>query len=159
MNMKNLNKLSQALILTLTATSIISCASKTEEWVDIPLSDNVFYEKRPELNSDLIEISLLADQDLEYMINMKQGGSISYHWQANNLPDPELLLAEFHGHTIRTSNAPGEVMFYKRGNGDSSEGYIVAPFDGIHGWYFSNESSEDINIFINISGFYSLIEE
>ena len=93
------------------------------------------------------------------MVNMKRGGSISYDWQAENLTDPELLLTEFHGHTIREEDMPGGVMFYKEGRDESSVGYLIAPFDGIHGWYFSNESTEQVNIVLTISGFYSLIEE
>ena len=145
--------------LFLACLAIINCAGKPSDWIDVPLQNGVFYQQRFDFNSDVIEIPLNAQQDLEYMINMKRGGSISYDWQAENLTHPELLLAEFHGHTIRKDNRSGEVMFYKEGRDKSSEGHLVAPFDGIHGWYFSNESTEQINIVLNISGFYSLIEE
>ena len=146
------------LALTLAFLAITNCAGQPSDWVDVPLQDGVFYQQRFDFNSDIIEIHLDAQQDLEYMVNMKQGGSISYDWQAVNLTDPELLLAEFHGHTIREDDMPGEVMFYKEGRDESSEGYLVAPFDGIHGWYFSNESMKPINIVLTISGFYSIIE-
>lgn len=157
--MNKMSRFLRHLALTLTGAATISCAARPSDWIDIAMPNGVFYQQQFEFNSNLIEIPLLAQQDLEYMVNMKQGGSISYHWKANNLPEPTLLLAEFHGHTIRTSDAPGEVMFYKEGRNESSGGYIVAPFDGIHGWYFSNKSSEDINIVLNISGFYSLIDQ
>ena len=159
MRFSKTNRILRHLALGLTATAVISCAAKPSDWIDVPLRNGVFYQQRFEFKSSVIEISLGAQQDLEYMLNMKQGGSISYAWQANDLLAPEFLLAEFHGHTIRDSDAPGEVMFYKEGRNDSSEGYLVAPFDGIHGWYFSNESTEDINITLNLSGFYSLIEQ
>ena len=157
--MKKLSNFLRYLAFAVTGTAMISCTAIPSDWIDVAMPNGVFYQQQFEFSSDLIEIPLLAQQDLEYMVDMKQGGSISYHWKADNLPNPTLLLAEFHGHTIRTSDAPGEVMFYKEGRNESSEGYIVAPFAGIHGWYFSNESSEDINIVLNISGFYSLIEQ
>ncbi|NKB33307.1 MAG: hypothetical protein GKR91_09425 [Pseudomonadales bacterium] len=139
--------------------ALLSCEQEEGEWIDIPLPDNVFYQDRPEFNSDVIEIPLFALQDLEYKLDMKEGGAITYHWQANNLPEEDLLLTEFHGHTIRETEAPGDLMFYKVGRGDSSEGYLVAPWDGIHGWYFSNESNQDINIILTVSGFYALAEQ
>lgn len=134
----------------------LSCNEEVVDWIDIPLPDNVFYQDRPEFNSDVIEIPLFAHQDLEYKLDMQRGGAITYSWDANNLPEPELLLTEFHGHTVRETDAPGDLMFYKIGRGDHSEGYLVAPWDGIHGWYFSNESNEDISIVLTVSGFYSL---
>jgi hypothetical protein len=157
--MHNLHKILRHSALGLAGVTIISCAATPSDWIEITLPNEVFYQHRFEFNSDVIEIPLRAQQNLEYMVNLKRGGSISYDWQANNLPEPKLLLAEFHGHTIRENDAPGEIMFYKVGRNESSEGHLVAPFDGIHGWYFSNESSEAINIVLNISGFYSLIEQ
>ena len=138
--------------------STASCEQEAVEWIDIPLADNVYYQDRPQLNSDVVEIPLFAHADLEFNLNMQQGAAISYHWEAQNLPKPELLLAEFHGHTVRTSEAPGDLMFYKVSREASAEGYMVAPFEGIHAWYFSNESDQDINITLNISGFYSIAE-
>lgn len=144
--------------LVLALLVLASCEQEAVDWIDIPLADNVFFQERPEFRSDVIEIPLFALSDLEYKLDMSQGAAISYQWETQDLPDPESLLAEFHGHTVRTSEAPGDVMFYKVGRYASSEGYMVAPFDGIHGWYFSNESNEDITIVLTVSGFYTLAD-
>lgn len=146
------------LVVGVLCALLLSCEQEEVEWIDIPLADNVFYQESPGFNTDVIEIPLFALSDLEYKLEMKQGGAISYQWEAHNLASPELLLTEFHGHTIRTSEAPGDVMFYKIGRDETSSGYMVAPFDGIHGWYFSNESNEDINIILTVSGFYTIPE-
>lgn len=151
-------KWNRAAGMTVMLLLLVSCEQEAVDWIDIPLADNVFFQERPEFRTDVIEIPLFALSDLEYKLDMKQGAAISYQWEARNLPESELLLAEFHGHTIRTSEAPGDVMFYKVGRYESSEGYMVAPFDGIHGWYFSNESNEDISIILTVSGFYALAE-
>lgn len=144
-------------VLALLCFGLIGC-SEDVEWIDIPLADNVFYEEAPVIRSDVIEIPVFALKDLEYKLNMKQGHAITYSWEAQGLTDPEKLLIEFHGHTIRETEAPGDVMFYKVGRGNSSSGYMVAPFDGIHGWYFSNETDQDISIELTVSGFYELEE-
>ncbi len=138
------------------ASFLLSCTEEAVEWIDVPLAENVFFESRPVYNSDTIQIPVSANSDLEYMLDMKQGGAVAYHWQAQELSDPQLLLAEFHGHTIRTSEAPGDVMFYKQHRNESSQGYMVAPFDGVHGWYFSNESDTDIDVSLTLSGFYTI---
>ena len=83
------------------------------------------------------------------MLDMKRGYSVSYEWRSTDISDPELLLA-------RDSEEPGSVMFFKRGRAETSRGYLVAPFDGVHGWYFSNESDSDITITLSLSGFYTI---
>ncbi len=136
--------------------ALAACASEPVEWIDVPLFDNTHFDVSPEYRADEIEISVPANSDLEYMLDMKQGYSVSYKWNSADISDPELLLAEFHGHTIRLSDEPGEVMFYKQGRGEAASGYLAAPFDGVHGWYFSNETDSDIRITLSLSGFYAI---
>ena len=133
-----------------------ACMSEPVEWIDVPLEDRVYFEDRPEYRNDRVEIPIPANSELEYMLDMKQGYSVAYQWESTDIANPELLLSEFHGHTVRVSEDPGNVMFYKQGRSDSSNGYLVAPFDGVHGWYFSNETDSDINITLSLSGFYTI---
>lgn len=134
--------------------SISACSSSN--WIEVDLADNTFFEKEASYRSDTIDIPLAANDALEYMLVMNHGNAVSYNWAANNLQDAEKLLVEFHGHTIRTTDAPGDLMFYNQARVDSFQGYLVAPFNGIHGWYFANESDRDITITLNLSGFYEL---
>ena len=133
-----------------------ACVSEPVEWIDVALADNVYFENRPEYRDDRIEIPVPANSDLEYMLDMNKGFSVAYHWESTDVASPELLIAEFHGHTVRISGEPGSVMFYKQGRSNTSNGYLVAPFDGVHGWYFSNETDNDINITLSLSGFYDI---
>jgi hypothetical protein len=144
------------LIISTILFLVSACAEESVEWIDVPLPENVFYDAEPKYVSDTVEIPLLANSDLEYMLDMRKGNAVAYRWEAFDLTNPESLLAEFHGHTIRTSEEPGDVMFYKQGRGDSSNGYLVAPFDGVHGWYLSNETSNDITVLLTLSGFYEI---
>jgi hypothetical protein len=146
----------RTLLILLSLITFSACNQEPVEWVDVPLSENVYYDEVREVQSNIVEIPVPANSDLEYMLTMKQGNSVSYRWQASDLSDPELLLAEFHGHTIRESDAPGEVMFYKQGRGENSEGYLVAPFDGEHGWFLANETDQDINVSLTLTGFYQI---
>jgi hypothetical protein len=140
----------------LSALSLTACLSDPVAWITVPLAENVHFDQSPQYRSDRIEVPIPANSDLEYMLDMQQGFALAYHWESADTPDPELLLAEFHGHTVRVTDAPGNVMFYKQGRGRSAQGYLVAPFDGAHGWYFSNETASDIKVILTLSGFYSI---
>ena len=47
-------------------------------------------------------------------------------------------------------------MFYRKANGSSEAGGLVAPFDGVHAWYFRNDSNSPVVIRLSVSGFYEL---
>lgn len=163
MELRQLNKISEHLKNSLVPVCLFSllglsaCVSEPVAWITVPLADNVYFDAPADYRTDEIEIPVPANSDLEYMLDMQQGYSVSYQWESSDVSDPELLLAEFHGHTVRMSTAPGDVMFYKQGRERTSNGYLVAPFDGEHGWYFSNETTSTINITLSLSGFYTLI--
>ena len=133
-----------------------ACTEEVIEWIDVPLTANTYFDNEPVYRTDTIEIPISANADLEYMVDMQVGNSVAYSWEAVDLTDPQSLLAEFHGHTVRTSEEPGDVMFYKQGRGDTSSGYLVAPFNGVHGWYLSNETNSDIKVLLKLSGFYTI---
>ena len=133
-----------------------ACTEEVIEWIDVPLTENTYFDNEPVYRTDTIEIPIYANADLEYMVDMQVGNSVAYSWEAVDLTDPQSLLAEFHGHTVRTSEEPGDVMFYKQGRGDTSSGYLVAPFNGVHGWYLSNETNSDIKVLLKLSGFYTI---
>ena len=133
-----------------------ACTEEVIEWIDVPLTENTYFDNEPVYRTDTIEIPISANADLEYMVDMQVGNSVAYSWEAVDLTDPQSLLAEFHGHTVRTSEEPGDVMFYKQGRGDTSSGYLVAPFNGVHGWYLYNETNSDIKVLLKLSGFYTI---
>ena len=135
---------------------LTACASQPVEWINVPLADHVYFATRPAYRVEQVEIRVPANSDLEYMLEMKQGHSVSYEWRSPDISNPELLLAEFHGHTVRDSEEPGSVMLFKQGRAETSSGYLVAPFAGEHGWYFSNETDSDITITLSLSGFYTI---
>lgn len=122
----------------------------------MPLSPNTWWEAdaaTPYREAEY-RIPLAAGEALEHMLTLQQGAMLTYHWQTD-MADPALLTAEFHGHTERVGEAPGTVMFYKMHQSDREAGTLRAPFSGVHGWYFNNESSEDIEIVLRAAGFFT----
>jgi hypothetical protein len=138
--------------------SFIGVASSQVEWNELPLAEGVFREYTTDYRTDVIEIPLEGFGELEYKLGLNEGDSIVYQWDAVDLEKPELLYAEFHGHTPPVNNA-GDLMFYRKANGGSERGTLVAPFTGIHGWYLRNEGEEAIVVRLKVAGFYELLPQ
>ena len=114
--------------------------------------------------SDTFEIPLAANGDeargnaLEFKVRVPKGGTLVYSWEAEGLSAPEDLMFDFHGHTA-AAEAQGAVKVadYEKGSGASANGSLVAPIDGIHGWYLRNRSDRPIKVRLKLSGFYDLV--
>ncbi len=137
---------------------VISACSEKTDWIEVPLEEDTYYSQEQPFNVENYSIPLKPEEDLEFKLGMKQGDSIVYHWQVE-MELPALLTAEFHGHTERVGEEPGTVMFYKRHNKGVENGTLVAPFDGIHGWYFRNDSGQDIVVELSVAGYFNEIPE
>jgi hypothetical protein len=112
--------------------------------------------------SDAIEIPLRPDGDrrggdeLEYKVRMEKDATLIFTWSVADVPNPEEFYSEFHGHTT-TPGAEMTVASYKKATGTSGNGALTAPFDGIHGWYFQNQSLNHVVVKVKLAGFYELI--
>ena len=114
--------------------------------------------------SDVIEIPLKVSGDpehgdeVEYKVRLKANESYIYSWQVAGVGDPEEFYSEFHGENA----APGKavtVAYYRKATGTSDNGVLTAPFDGVHGWYFQNQSVRPVTVRLRLSGFYDLIPD
>jgi hypothetical protein len=114
--------------------------------------------------TDTFEIPLAANGDearrnaLEFKVRLPKGATLAYSWEADGLSVPEDLMFDFHGHTV-AAEAKGAVSVadYEKGSGALAHGSLVAPIDGIHGWYFRNRSDKPIKVRLKLSGFYQLV--
>jgi len=90
---------------------------------------------------------------LEYKISMNEGDVVLYSWTAS-----EPIHYEFHGHSaIVPGQEVTDVHWYRIEDGAESSGSLVAPVDGIHGWYFVNPNFDrSIEIELTLSGYYTL---
>ncbi len=138
--------------------ALTGVASSQVEWNELPLADGVFREYSADYRTDVIDIPLEPLGELEYKLGLNEGDAIVYQWDAVELEDPEMLYAEFHGHTPPVNNA-GDLMFYRKATGGTERGTLIAPFTGIHGWYLRNEGEEPIVVRLKVAGFYELLEQ
>lgn len=132
-------------------------ADEVVDWIEVPLSEATYFSVEGEVRQESFEILVLRESALEFKLGMKAGDAIVYNWDVE-MAQPELLTAEFHGHTERVGDAPGTVMFYTIHTNGNESGNLVAPFDGIHGWYLNNESNEDIVVRLHVAGYFDVLE-
>ena len=88
---------------------------------------------------------------VEYKISMREGDAMVYSW-TSSAP----LYYEFHGHTVEEGGDPIQVMNYITDESTSAQGKLIAPLDGIHGWYFRHDGFEPIEVEFTFAGFYEL---
>lgn len=135
-----------------------SCSeTEPEDWIEVPLAEGVFFDSGSTMRQEIYEILVLSNSALEFKLGLGAGDSLSYQWDVD-MTEPELLTAEFHGHTHRVNEEPGTVMFYKIHTDGQEQGTLVAPFEGIHGWYLDNRSAEDITVNLTVAGFFTDVE-
>jgi hypothetical protein len=111
--------------------------------------------------SDVIDISLPPDErgELEYKVRMRSGATLVYSWNVTgDEQHPEWFYYDFHGESRpATPDAKPTVMEYRQATGLKGDGSLIAPFDGIHGWYVQNQSDKPVVVHLRLSGFYELI--
>lgn len=145
----------KAILAVIGGLGVAGVASSQVQWNERALADGVFREYAADYRTDVIDIPLAAGEELEYKLGLNEGDSIVYQWDAVDLKDPEVLWAEFHGHTPPVNNV-GDLMFYRKAFGTTERGVLVAPFSGIHGWYLRNDGDKAIVVRLKVAGFYEL---
>lgn len=113
-----------------------------------------FYEVA--YRTDVVEIPLFpkdggGPSQLEYKVRMKTGETLIYSWEAEGAED---LFFDMHS---ETDGENVRVVEFKQATGARSDGSLVAPIDGVHGWYWQNRSTKPIVIRLRTAGFYELI--
>jgi hypothetical protein len=146
------------------ATGLLQLAGPETVEVTLPPSDASgalarFYPVA--FRTDTVEIPLAAagdadgTDDLEWKVRMRDGGTLVYSWSVD--ASAEEFYADMHGESAPTPEV--KVVTYHKGTGIGSNGAIVAPFDGIHGWYLQNQAERPVIVRLKLSGFYELPDD
>ena len=96
---------------------------------------------------DSAELKLGPYEYLEYKYRMEKDASMLFSWSAS-----AAVTHDFHGDS---GTGKGSEQSYDKKDRQSSSGTLVAPFAGMHGWYWENPSGETITITLHSAGFYS----
>jgi hypothetical protein len=118
----------------------------------------------PAYRTDFVDIPLQAGgtgngtDELEYKVRMKAGGTLVYSWSVPSVASADELYFDFHGEAPASEpGAEGTVVEYLQATGTRSSGALVAPLDGVHGWYLQNQTEHPVVVHLKLSGFYDLV--
>lgn len=106
-----------------------------------------------EYRADVQEIVLPPNKGVEVKTTLAKGATLIYTWKTKG---GQLVNHDFHGEPVDAGKDEFESFILEKGI-SQSRGSLVAPFSGVHGWYWKNLSSEPVTIMLSSSGFYKEI--
>ena len=112
-----------------------------------PVEAGVVSKRDGKYRSETLSLTLAPGKGAEIKAAMKTGDGMVFHWRASGD-----VAVDMHGE--RTGAAKDEYTSYwiekvQR----QAAGSFTAPFDGSHGWYWLNRSSEPVTVQVEVSGF------
>ncbi len=123
--------------------------------VVVPAASIVATAAAPEVSdtirSDEMQVTLTPDQGTEIKVTLAKGKTVEYSWRSSGGPanfdvhgDSAALAINYHS--------------YSKGAEQSSSGIIEAAFDGNHGWFWRNRTTETITVTLQTRGEYTDIK-
>lgn len=90
---------------------------------------------------------------VEYKYRLEEGGTMVYSWTASYWVHSEM-------HSEADGAPEGTAEFFEVAESALfRHGSYVAPFPGIHGWYWINENDEPITVTLHAAGFFPFSAE
>ncbi len=103
--------------------------------------------------TNTMEVVLPPNRGVEVKTTLAKGATLIYSWKTKN---GELVNHDFHGEPVDAGKDEFESFILEKGV-NVSRGSLIAPFSGVHGWYWKNLSDEPVTIMLSASGFYTEI--
>ena len=115
------------------------------------LATNAAHSYDKPFRTDTQVLTLAKGENFEYKVRMKAGDVLVYSWKSEGMYE-----YDFHGESDKD---PQHAISYKAGMGDEMHGSLIAPYTGIHGWYWNNKIDKLNGIRLKMAGTYELIED
>lgn len=107
--------------------------------------------QQPAYRTDEMEVTLPPGRGLEVKTHLAKGATLIYSWKTAG---GELVNHDFHGEPVNAGKDEFESFILGKGVSES-RGTLVAPFTGLHGWYWKNTGNAPVTVKLQASGFYS----
>lgn len=101
-----------------------------------------------EYKTDVLELELAPTEWVESTYRLVEGASMLFSWEATGA-------VSFNFHSAPDGAPPGYAESFDAEETDRAHGSYIAPFSGIHGWYWENLGSDYVTIRLATAGFYS----
>lgn len=100
--------------------------------------------------SDTMEIEIAPRKGVEVKTHLSKGATLIYSWKTAG---GEAVNHDFHGEPVDAGKDEFESFILEKGVRES-RGSLIAPFTGVHGWYWKNNSDVPVTVVLASSGFY-----
>ena len=105
-----------------------------------------------EYKTDMVELELAPTEWVESTYQLDEGASLLFSWQATGA-------VSYNFHSAPDGAPPGYAETFDAQESESAHGTYIAPFTGIHGWYWENLGSDYVTIRLTTAGFYGSAHE
>jgi hypothetical protein len=114
--------------------------------------------------TDTVDIPLkrggtLFMDELEWKVRMKEGATMMFSWSVPEVTEDDAFYYSFHGQSEPVPNAEKQeikVTTFKEDVGTKLSGTLIAPYDGLWGWYLQNQFDTPVVVKLNIAGYYEI---
>jgi len=97
------------------------------------------------ITTDRWEYELEPFTSIEFKYTMDEGAGMLFKWEASGPLHYDMHSHPFEGGTELTES-------YGVGDAQKIQGTYVAPFTGIHGWYWQNQTSDTVKFVVEATG-------
>jgi hypothetical protein len=133
--------------LGLTALSQTGETAAPEQAAPTSAAETVIAYDAPYQSREM-SLTLQPNEGAEIKALMRAGESFVFGWAT----DGGAVNFDMHG---EKENAGDEFSSYWKDRGQTeAHGSFIAPFDGTHGWYWSNKGSAPVTITLRVSGYF-----
>jgi len=99
--------------------------------------------------SDKVNLTLPAKQGLEVKAQLEEGETLLFQWEATG----GTVSFDMHGNVVNAAEDDFTSFWLGKGEAQAA-GTFIAPFSGLHGWYWENETDQPVNITLETQGYY-----
>ena len=115
----------------------------------IPVREDGVIAHRSSYRLDRRTFVLAPEGWVEYKYRLEEGRSMVYSWTASHWVRSEM-------HSEADGAPEGTAEFFEVEEETlARHGSYVAPFPGIHGWYWLNETDDTVTVTLDAAGFFS----
>lgn len=126
----------------------VLATSQADEESEIIPEENT---KQVDSASKIIEVTVPAGRGIEYKFAMDQFAKMEYEWMTDGQP----LYFDLHGEP--EGDTTGYFESYVIATNAEMKGSFTAPFTGSHGWYWKNNSDQDVAVQLIVEGEFEVI--
>lgn len=137
--LKRMGEIKVSLAKEAAADQAMDASSTPAQIIEIPTSNTALAQQ------DSMQITLAPDEGTEIKVLMAKGATVNYKWRTDGGK------ANFDAHAdSRKLNI--NYHSYEKGSEVEKQGTLIAAFDGSHGWFWRNRTSQKMTITLEVSG-------